>query len=53
MLVAFLELTDGSLNAGMALVLQLIDTAMLLFLWPFNDAQTTAIEALAGVYQCA
>ena len=48
MLVAFLELTDGSLNAGMSLVLQLVDTGMLLFLWPFNDSQTTFVEAVAG-----
>ena len=47
-LVAFLELTDGSLNAGMSLVLQLVDTGMLLFLWPFNDSQTTFVEAVAG-----
>jgi len=48
-LVVFLEMTDGSLNAGASLALQLADTAMLLFLWPFTDAQTTMCEALAGI----
>jgi len=40
---------DGEANAWVALGLQLVDTVLVVFCIPFNDMQTTGVEALAGL----
>ena len=44
-----LILTDGRPNALMSMVGQTSDSVLLLLLRPFNDAQVTTTEALAGI----
>ena len=49
LLTATMQHIDGGANAVIALSLQGIDTVLLVLLLPFNDMQTTAIEAVAGI----
>ena len=49
LLSATLEFTEGAINASMSLTLQSLDSALLLLLRPYSDAQATASEALAGL----
>ena len=46
---AIMTLSDGSLNAGLAVATQLLDATMLLLLLPYNDLQVTGIEAITGL----
>ena len=44
-----LILTDGRPNAVMSMVGQTLDSVLLICLRPFNDAQVTTTEAIAGI----
>jgi hypothetical protein len=46
---ATVNLTDGTLNAGLSLAAQVVDTALIITLRPFNDHKTNAQEALGAL----
>jgi hypothetical protein len=47
-MTATLELSDGSLNAGLCVFMQTLDSILLSILRPFNDGQATTTEIVAG-----
>jgi len=49
LVIIVMEHLDGALNASLACSLQVIDTALLLLLLPFNDWQTMGSEGVAAL----
>lgn len=47
--ILVMEHMDGALNATLAVSLQVIDTALLLLLLPFNDWQDMGCEGVAAL----